>query len=57
MRQAVASSEVFVQFGGYEYGEKIVQEMNIYTAMKNDPSLKHFIDDLSSVLTRIATID
>lgn len=56
MRQAVASSEVYVQFGGYEYGEKIVQEMNIYAAIKNDPSLKHFIDDLGSALTRIAKL-
>lgn len=56
MRQAVASPEVYVQFGGYEYGEKIVEEMNIYAAIKNDPSLKHFIDDLSSTLTIIASI-
>ncbi len=54
MKQAVASSEVYVQFGGYEYGEKIVQEMDIYAAIKTDPSLKHFIDELGSALIRIA---
>jgi hypothetical protein len=54
MKSAVASSEVSVQFGGYEYGEKIVQEMDLYTATKNDSSLKHFIDDLGSALARIS---
>lgn len=55
--QAVSSSEVYVPFAGYEYGEKIVQEMDIYTATKNDPSLKHFIDDLGSALVRISKLD
>jgi hypothetical protein len=54
MKQAAASPEVYVQFGGYEYGEKIVQEMDIYKATKNDSSLKHFIDDLGSALVRIS---
>ena len=55
MRDVIASSDVKPQFGGYEYGEKIVEEMDLYGAIKADNSLKHFIDDLSSALTRITT--
>ena len=57
MRDAIVSSEVTPQFGGYEYGEKIVEEMDLYGAAKNDPSLKHFIDDLSDTLIRIKSQD
>ena len=52
MRYAVASSNVKSQFGGYEYGEKIVDAMDIYRAIKNDASLKHFIDDLKDAFIR-----
>lgn len=53
MREAIASSGVMPQFGGYEYGEEIVKEMDLYRASKTDKSLKHFIDDLSRALTRL----
>ena len=52
MRDAVVSSNVKSQFGGYEYGERIVEAMDIYGATKNDASLKHFIDDLKDAFTR-----
>ncbi len=52
MRDAVASSDVKSQFGGYEYGEKIVEAMDLYRAIKKDASLKHFIDDLKDAFTR-----
>lgn len=52
MRDAVASSDIKAQFGGYEYGEKIVGSMDLYRALKNDASLKHFIDDLKDAFTR-----
>jgi len=55
MREAIASSGIMAQFGGYEYGERIVEEMDLYEAAKADSSLKHFIDDLSDALTRITT--
>ena len=55
MRDAIASSGIAPQFGGYEYGEKIVEEMDLYEGSKFDNSLKHFIDDLSSSLTGITT--
>lgn len=55
MREAIASSDVSPQFGGYEYGEKIVEEMDFYEATRTDQSLKHFIDDLRGVLKRIRT--
>jgi hypothetical protein len=63
MREAVLSSDVAPQFGGYEYGERIVEEMDLYEASKADKALKSFIDDLGDALTRIkaqrhhATID
>jgi len=53
MREAIASSGIMPQFGGYEYGERIVQEMDLYEAAKVDSSLKHFLDDLSDALTRL----
>ncbi|MBW2000237.1 MAG: hypothetical protein JRJ29_20045 [Deltaproteobacteria bacterium] len=53
MREAIASSDVRPQFGGYEYGEKIVEEMDLYRASKTDNSLKHFIDDLGGALTKL----
>lgn len=53
MRDAVVNSEVVTQFGGYEYGEKIVKEMDLYQAGNTDPSLKHFLDELSALLTSI----
>jgi hypothetical protein len=52
MRDAVVSSDVKSQFGGYEYGEKIVDAMDLCRAIKNDASLKHFIDDLKDAFTR-----
>jgi hypothetical protein len=54
MRDAIVSSKVMVQFGGYEYGGRIVEEMDLYTAAKNERSLKHFIDDLRDGLKRIS---
>jgi hypothetical protein len=32
--------------GGIEFAEEIVTAMDLYAAGKNEPSLKHFIDDL-----------
>lgn len=53
MKDTIASSCVTPQFGGYEYGERIVEEMDFYEAGKADSSLKHFINDLGSALQRI----
>ncbi len=55
MKEAIASSEITPLFGGYEYGERIVEEMDLYNAAKKDVSLKHFIDDLSNAFTRITS--
>lgn len=53
MGEAIATSEIRPQFGGYEYGEKIVKAMDLYKAAKADNSLKHFVDDLRYVLRRV----
>ena len=53
MNEAFSSSNITPQFGGYEYGERIVEEMDIYEAGKADHSLKHFIDDLGNILQRL----
>lgn len=53
MQDAIASSEVTPQFRGYEYGPRIVDEMNLYVTGKEDPSLKHFLDDLADAITRV----
>ncbi|MEJ2365724.1 MAG: hypothetical protein P8017_13795 [Deltaproteobacteria bacterium] len=57
MRDAIVSSGITPQFGGYEYGEKIVEEMDFYSATKADRSLGHFIGDLRGAFTRLATTD
>ena len=39
-------------FGGIEYADDIVENMNLYDAGQNVSSLRHFIDDLRSKLTQ-----
>lgn len=41
-----------VTLGGAEFAEKIVGDMDLYRAGKNEPSLGSFIEDLRSVLRR-----
>jgi hypothetical protein len=53
MQDAIATGEVKPQFGGYEYGHKIVEGMDLYGAAKGDASLRHFIDDLSDAIKRL----
>jgi hypothetical protein len=53
MQDAIATSNVRPLFGGYEYGERIVEEMDLYEAAKADGSLKHFIDDLGDAIKQI----
>jgi hypothetical protein len=53
MQDAIASSKVRPLFGGYEYGERIVEEMNLYEAAKADASLKHFMDDFGDAIKQM----
>jgi len=53
MKDAMLSSEIDSQFGGYEYGEQIVEEMDLYEAGKTDSSLKHFLEDIGNALKRL----
>lgn len=39
-----------VTLGGAEFAREIVAEMDLFRAGKNEPSLKHFVDDVRSVL-------
>jgi hypothetical protein len=39
-----------VTLGGIEFAEEIVECMDLYRAGKDEPSLKHFIDELRSAL-------
>ena len=41
--------------GGIEYADEIVASMNLYRAGQNVSSLRHFIDDLRSMLTQLAS--
>jgi hypothetical protein len=56
MRDAIASSEITPLFDGYEYGERIVKEMDIYEAGKSDSSFKHFIEDIGNELQRLRNL-
>jgi hypothetical protein len=53
MKDVIASSDIAPQFGGYEYGERIVEEMDLYDAGKADSSLKHFLEDIGNALQRL----
>jgi hypothetical protein len=53
MQDAIANAEVKPQFGGYEYGQKIVQEMDLYEVARADASLKHFVEDLGDAIKRL----
>ena len=50
-------SQVFpsAPFGGIEYADKIVANMDLYRASQNVSSLRHFIDELRSTLTQLAS--
>jgi len=53
MQDAISSSKVRPLFGGYEYGERIVEEMDLYEAAKADASLKHFMDDFGDAIKQM----
>lgn len=53
MQDAIATSSVRPLFGGYEYGERIVEEMSLYEAAKTDGSLKHFMDDFGDAVKQL----
>ena len=42
-------------FGGIEYADEIVANMDLYRAGQNVSSLRHFTDDLRSKLTQLAS--
>jgi hypothetical protein len=53
MQDAISSGDLKPQFGGYEYGHKIVDGMDLYLAGKADASLRHFIEDLVDAIKRL----
>ena len=42
-------------YGGIEYADEIVANMDLYQACRNVNSLRHFTDDLRSTLTQLAS--
>ena len=42
-------------YGGIEYADEIVANMDLYRAGRNVNSLRHFIDELRSTLTQLAS--
>ena len=44
-------------YGGIEYADEIVENMDLYRASQNVSSLRHFIDELRSTLTQLASND
>lgn len=49
LRQAVKDSGIIAPFGGTEFAEEIVAEMDLYTIQRNMPALGRFIDGLLQV--------
>lgn len=45
----------YASLGGIEYADEIVANMDLYRASQNVSSLRHFIDDLRSTLTQLAS--
>ena len=42
--------------GGAEYGDAVVEAMNLYAAQQADPALKHFVDYLKAALSTFARV-
>lgn len=52
LRRIIENAAGFVpQLGGAEYGQEIAKAMDLYTAVKGDRALKHFIDDLKQAFS------
>lgn len=45
----------YAPYGGIEYADEIVENINLYRAGQNVNSLRHFIDELRSTLTQLAS--
>lgn len=55
--QSIRSTGIEPQYRGAEYGERVVENMDLYKAGKNDASLKHFLEELAAVLKQLKQID
>ncbi len=53
LRKAIENAGFIPQLGGAEYGQEIAEAMDLYQVGKEDRAFKHFIDDLTQVLTRL----
>ena len=54
LKQSLQAAGHDVRLGGIEFAEEIVECMDLFNAGKNEPSLKHFLDDVRSVFREIA---
>lgn len=51
---AVARAEIPSTLGGVEFAHDLVNAMDLYRAGKREPSLKHFVSDLTEAAKRLA---
>ncbi len=54
MLDVFASVGIKPLLGGAEYGNDVVEAMDLYTAQQADPALGHFVDDLKGALSPFA---
>lgn len=57
LRSSFQSSGIRPPFGGTEYGAEIAKRMNLHYAGRQDPSLRHFIDELKEAFSRLASLN
>ena len=54
-KNELSSAFPFAPYGGIEYADEIVANMDLYQACRNVNSLRHFTDELRSTLTQLAS--
>ncbi len=54
-KYALSQAFPYAPYGGIEYADDIVANMDLYRASQNVSSLRHFIDELRSTLTQLAS--
>jgi hypothetical protein len=54
IRDVFANVGIRPLLGGVEYGDAVVNAMDLYTAQQADPALKHFVENLQAALSPFA---
>ncbi|MGE5577500.1 MAG: DUF4276 family protein [Syntrophothermus sp.] len=53
LKQAIGSVGIKPPLGGVEYADEIAANMDLYSAGKQEPSFKHFVDDVRAAIRQL----